>query len=220
MVNSQFITDAEFTNWINISSYELFDELITHYGDDYFLADPFVIITDGVNQFYALPNDFYKLVGVDLSVNASQGQWINVPKFNFADRNRYTQVAVTGPTYRQVMTYRLAGSTLWLNPLPQAGQTLQIWYIPRDTNMVADTDVFDGISGWEEYVIVDVSIKALQKEESDVSALMAQKQAILTRIAQVAGNRDAANPSTVVDSQRANGGEFLPGLGYWGSGEM
>jgi hypothetical protein len=61
------------------------------------------------------------------------------------------------------------------------------------------TNVLDGVSGWEEYVVVDVAIKALAKEESDVSVLMAQKEALRARIVQVSAQRDVSAPATVTD---------------------
>lgn len=215
MVNSQFVTDAELNGWINASAYELFDLLISQYGDDYFIAAPVTFVTDGQAQLYGLPNDFYKLAGVDLQIDAGSDQWVNVPKFNFADRNRMTSVSVVGPMYKGVMSYRLQDSNIWLTPLPQSGQTVRLWYVPRDTILVGDDDVLDGISGWEEYVIIDCVIKCLQKEESDTSAFMMQKSAIINRIESVASNRDIGNPQTVVDSQRANNGNINTPYGPW-----
>jgi hypothetical protein len=60
------------------------------------------------------------------------------------------------------------------------------------------------ISGWLEYVITDVAIKILQKEESDVSVLMAQKMALKQRIQEAASNRDAGRPDSISDV-RGNG---------------
>jgi hypothetical protein len=65
--------------------------------------------------------------------------------------------------------------------------------------------VADGVSGWLEYVITDAAIKAMQKEESDVSVLMAQKAALVARIIAAAENRDAGNPATVADVQFTSG---------------
>ena len=84
--------------------------------------------------------------------------------------------------------------------------------------MLADSDILDGISGFDEYVIVDAAIKAMQKEESDVSVLMAQKEALKRRIEAAAANRDAGEPESVSDIRGLNGGNWggpFGGQGGW-----
>jgi hypothetical protein len=72
------------------------------------------------------------------------------------------------------------------------------------TQLTTDASVCDGISGWTEYIIVDAAIKAMQKEESDVSALMAQKQMLTQRINAMAESRDAGSPAKVSDNLYAD----------------
>ena len=107
------------------------------------------------------------------------------------------------------MRYRLMGSQIEFVPTPSAGQTIRIWYIPRLVELLQDTDMVDGVSGWTEYIITDAAIKALQKEESDVSVLAAQKMALIKRIEESAMNRDVGQPDTITDIRRN---------GAWGGG--
>ena len=83
---------------------------------------------------------------------------------------------------------------------------------PRQTYVDGCTD---GISGWTEYMIVDAAIKCMQKEESDASVLMAQKQGLIARIEAAAANRDAGNPAVVSDSQWS---DFWLPMGQGGMG--
>lgn len=69
---------------------------------------------------------------------------------------------------------------------------------------MADTDTVDGVSGWEEYIIVDTCIKAMAKEESDPSVFIAQKNALIKRIEEAAENRDIGEPEVVSDSKMRN----------------
>lgn len=62
-----------------------------------------------------------------------------------------------------------------------------------------DADRFDGIHGWEEYVVLDAAIRALTKEESDPSPLYAEKQEIVQRINEMADSRDKGSPKRLVD---------------------
>ena len=319
MVNTQFVTDAELNGYISASYFELYDIIIQKFGDDYeSITPPFPITTVANTQLYALPSDFYKLLGVDLQINSnSPNGWLTLKPFMFAERNRNSFPNVqAGVGYRSNLRYRLNGNNLWLTPTPQAGQALQLWYIPRPTFLsdtgtitlsevvlgntvtlngvtfiasagtlginfaVGGTDTItaanlvtvinqqagsvsalagisavssgpvvtitltagsvvwsgvstftfalpdspsgtpgtwgtlvDGVSGWEEYIVADAAIKCLEKEESDTSVQMAQKQALLLRIEAAAENRDAGAPQVVSDTRNANGRWGGMGLG-------
>lgn len=223
-VNSQFLTTSEWNNNINQSMYELYDLLITCY-EDYFIAPPVTLTTDGTTVQYPLPNGysnfitnsqaapaFYKLSGVDLSLNTSANAYVTVDKFDWIRRNEYVFPNTASTIYGVFnMRYRLMGSTLYFTPTPSAGQGIRIWYIPRLPTLLKDKDTTTvDISGWIEYVIVDAAIKALQKEESDVSVLMAQKMALKARIEESAMNRDAGRADTISNSRSSSG--------YYGSG--
>lgn len=215
-VNSNFLTKAEWNTNINNSMLELYDLLVGAY-EDYFSATPVTFTTDGTNYQYALPNGtnytaakaFYKLMGVDLAVNSIQNAWVTVPKYNFIDRNNYLYPNSNSTLYGVVNTrYRMVGTNIQFIPIPASGQTIRLWYVPRLDQLLKDNDVTTiGHSGWLEYVIVDAAIKALQKEESDVSVLMARKQELKDRIEAIAQNRDQGEPDTISDT-RQDGSEF------------
>lgn len=222
--NSQFVTMPEWNSYINQSAFELYDLLTTVY-EDYNIAPVVSFTTDGSQQ-YDLPNGsnyssapaLYKLMGVDVGVGSSTNGWVTLKKFNFISRNRYVFPQITS-TYLGVfnMQYRMVGDKIMFIPTPQASQTIRLWYVPRMTSLLKDTDVLDGVSGWTEYVIVDAAIKALQKEESDVSALMAQKQMLTERINGAAQNRDAGQPDTISNTRTRSEQWGGFGIGYDGS---
>lgn len=236
MVNSQFISDSEFNTYINQSYFELYDILVQKYGDNYYVAPPTQFQTDGVTVQYSLPDGVatfvngttkanyvappvYKLLGADLALANNLSSFATLKPFNFGERNKFAVPnfqAFFGVTN---LRYRINGNQFWLTPIAAAGQTIQLWYVPRMTTLDNDTDIIDGVSGWTEYIIIDAAIKARVKEESDVSALMMAKGAIIARIESAAENRDAGNPATIVDTQF--GGMWGPmgsgDGGGWGS---
>jgi len=246
MVNSQFITDAEFNSYIAYSQLELYDLLVQKYGNDYYSAldsnaNEYRITTDGVNDHFKLPDGsatytfpdastcppFYKLLGVDLYLNGTnKSSRINVYPFSYAERNKFSAPNLPAWGGRLRLQYRLEGGVassvtvpapayLWLVPLPSNGQTVGVRYVPRLTPVANDTDVADGVSGWEEYIVVDVAIKALAKEESDPSVMMARKMALLKRIEEASENRDVGSPATVADVRDdfGRGGSWGPWSG-------
>lgn len=209
MYGSNFVTLPEWNSYINQSYFELYDLLIDTY-EDYYLAPAITFTSDGTTFQYPLPNGtnygnaplLYKLMGVDCGGGATN-QWFTVDRFNFIDRNKYIYPN-TGSTYFGAfnLKYKLIGNSIMFIPTPSAGQPIRVWYVPRLAQVLQDTDMIDGISGWTEYVIVDAAIKALQKEESDVSILGAQKMALIKRIEDSAVNRDAGQGDTISDTRR------------------
>lgn len=228
-LNNPFLTLDEW-NWnINQSIFEFFDILVTKYGDDFFLASPYTFTTTGSNS-YNLPDGsptfavdgitppaVYKMLGADCGVAIGNNAWVTLPRYNWIDRNKFVYPQLTANALGVYnLSYRQMGNKIYFIPPPAAGQYIQIWYVPILSKLLRDTDMLSfSISGWDEYVIIDAAIKALGKEESDVSLLMAQKQQMLERIETTAANRDIGQPNTISDT-RGNAGFGPGGGGSWG----
>jgi len=208
-VGQSFVSDSEWNTYINASYQELYGIIVQAFGNDYFVQSPasgYTFTTDGVNQFFNLPSDFFKLLGVDLLVS-SPNYWVSLTAFTFQERNRLN---------------------LFNNLVPMAGQQLRMFYVPRATVLVSDSDSVDGVNGWEEFIVVDASMKASSKEESDVSVFMARKQALQQRLDSEIENRNAAEAGRVADvlglrsramQYRLNGNQIWligNGLPAWG----
>lgn len=204
-VNSGYILDSELNSYINSSTAELYDLLVGAYGDDYYSAkysfSTLPINSDGTTPTYDLPSDFYKLIGIDMYINPLR--YITLKPYMFNERGRYQDgsnwaaiVAIQGPRYH------LMNNQLEFNP-PAPGQyNMLMYYVPECPLLINDSDVFDGVNGWEEYIIVDAAIKMLQKEESDVSVLLEQKNKLIKRINLMAENRDIGHSFVVNDVTR------------------
>lgn len=200
METSDFIEDSELASYINSSLAELYDLLVAAYGEDYFLAE-YDFSTAANTDDYALPTNFYKLKGVDAQLN--NNDWFTIRPFNFNERNRNQNLQwglIGGPNVR----YRLMGSNIKFSPLPESIFPIKLWYVPKATELVADSDSFDDLNQYAEYIIIDAAIKMLQKEESDVTVLMAQKQAMKRRLEEMSLNRDAGSPDSISDIYAEN----------------
>lgn len=84
-------------------------------------------------------------------------------------------------------------------PEPSGANEVTVWYIPHAPELTDDADVWNGFNGWEEYVVVDSAIKALEKEESDTSALEVRKERLMRRISSMSQARDQGYPDRVTD---------------------
>jgi hypothetical protein len=236
-VNSNFVTQAEWRNYINQSMFELYDLLITTF-EDYYLAPPIQFVADGVTYQYPLPNGsntflmantpsitvtpppFYKLMGVDLALNNATNAYVTINKFNFIDRNRFVYPNTASTLYGVFnLQYRVLGNQIEFIPTPTAGQSIRMWYIPRLPELLLDTDITStGISGWNEYIIVKAAYYALTKEESDTSSLVMQLSALNDRIIATAANRDTGQPDTISDTRSNRGSGYGGTQGGWGGG--
>ena len=197
MENSEFVSDSELTSYVNASLAELHDLLIAAYNEDY-VMELYSFAGDGSSLTYALPADFYKLRGVDVR-RGPNANWATVKRFNFNRRNEQQNAYAWNLLNLPYMEYRLVGSNIRFNRTPDAQLEFRIFYYPRATKLVQDTDSYDDVNQFAEYVVVDAAIKMMQKEESDVSVLLAQKAALGERIRGMAAGRDANEPASVTD---------------------
>lgn len=185
MVNSSFVADTEWNTWLNRGMQEVYGLTAQVYGGDYFIQSPstgYTFSTDGTTQQFALPSDFFKLLGVDVLYGAAN-QWVELHSFPLADRNRFS------------------GSN---QSIPAAGQTVRVFYVPTYTAMSVDASTPPTaltLNGWEEYAVAFAARLALAKRKTDTSAPDALLAALQARVQAEAENRDAANPKKMLDTR-------------------
>jgi hypothetical protein len=131
-------------------------------------------------------------------------------------------VTTNGETATQVFCALNAGTSggsapSW--PVPGAVTDNNIlWAYQGPIGLFSQT--FDGISGFEELLILDATIKCLVKQEADVTSLAQQRTAFLGKITKMAANRQAGDPMVVsggfgmCEGGPAYGNGFGPFGGY------
>jgi hypothetical protein len=190
MVDSQFCTDVEITSYLNQSLQSLYQKMVNSH-EDYFVSATPQAITTTAAETYPLSATFYKGLGVDIY---RDGQWKELPRFGFRERNRQTQLMVK-PSF-----YRFSGANLWLIPTPEAGRSVRVWYVPRLTLLALVTDTVDMVShSWLEYAILDSAIKCLDKEETDTTSLKQERAIKLQEVKDECRDRDDGEPEHVTD---------------------
>lgn len=194
MVGSTFVTDTEVTEFVNSAADELYDLLVGKHQDQHTMSSAFTTVAG--TEEYALPTDFYKLVGVDLQIDS---EWRTLDPFNLRERNNERNRGSFSGVDLDLPRYWLRKDKLTLLPAPSSALSGKIWYVPTRTQLVSTTDTLDGVSGWEEVVVVDTAIRCLIKEESDPSALMARKQELVQRIERASQRRDVSGVATATD---------------------
>lgn len=230
-VNTQFVTVPELNSFINLACDELYD-LVTAAYDDYNLTtSPVFFTTNGTQSTYPLPDGvttfqsaadgtdivpppIYKLAGIDLGLTTSANSYVTVKKYNFIDRNRYVFPNTSSTIYGVFgMQYRFIGNSIRFIPQPSAGQPIGVWYVPRRTQLLRDSDTTDGFNGWNNYVIVRAAKYVLDKEESNTDKLDAEIAYLKARIEAMTPNRDEGQADCISDDRNATG--YGPTGGGW-----
>lgn len=199
---SNFVTDNEVLSLVDRAYKELYDLIVTTYQDYY--ADSYDFTVIGGVKDYPLPNNFYKLLGVDMYIDADR--FVTLRQFMFQERNKYRFNMITPTIPTQIMQYHILGEELRFMPTPTSQTQMRVWYVPRAKNLTTssspganETNTINGQNGWEDFIITTAAIYILLKEESDVSGLMAMKEEAKQRVLSVGVNRNTAEPERIYD---------------------
>lgn len=225
--NSEFATDDEIRDLINVHACSLYDKLIAARGPNYYRRTLERNTVPGT-YLYALPTDFYELVALfanegqvvpdgeagewGLPVSTAQSGWSRLYPFLPADQAfLMNHGGGSHPcTWRYSLTGEQAGPDtsggqgFEIRPTPTQVATLRIEYIPRCILPAGPEDDFpiDGINGWEEWVVRACAVDLLGEEEVDATASLRVMADLERRITALASQRDASMPQRVQDTRR------------------
>lgn len=212
MEASEFVGDAEAVDMLAASWHELYDLLIEAYGENYFEIRQLLTFTAGSPGLDLTsldtgtePKQFYKLVRVGFVSGEADIALERMDNRSDRSTTRASWDAWDPPRYS------VEGMLVRWHPVPSSTVQVNLSWIPLP-DVLADGDTLpQQAQPWEEFLIVDWAIKAMQKEESDVSMLMLRKDQITERIRKMAP-RDIGTPDKIGRSAGANG---MPrGWGY------
>lgn len=193
MVGSSFVADSStgLYAWINEANQKLHGMLVEALGEEYVSSSSsFTTVAD--QSDYALPSGFYKLLGVDLNYH---GVVRSLKRYERGERNLYRELHP-----ETLPRYALVGNNLRLYPAPSGGLTGSILYAPEATVLAVGADTVNYPNGWERFIVLDAAIQALIKEESSVTALINEREAVVREIRDAKEARDMATPKYVTDA--------------------
>ena len=195
MVGSSFVADTAtgLDAWINEAVQKLHGMLVDALGEEYVSSSSAFTTVSGQSD-YTLPATFYKLYGVDLQMN---GDIYALEPYMRPERNVYRNTQTAG---WYLPRYSLVGSNLRLYPVPSPNLSGTVLFAPEATTLVSGTDSVNFPNGWERFIVLDAAIQALAKEESSITALSNEREAVVREIQQTKESRDYANPKRVVDT--------------------
>lgn len=202
--NSQHVSDAEVTRYINQGIAAL-HALIVENNEDEYAAEIELSVSSGSTSTNILTGDApggpYKILGVD--VVHTNGDSFPVRRFILGERAQ--QDSESRSIYYQTR-YRLRGlnTIIWSPPFEQ-DVTVRVTYVESSVDLASGSDTYDGRDGWEEWVTLDAAIKVMVKEESDDAQLVRERAIVEARILKQIARRDLVEPNRIRDVQPFGG---------------
>jgi hypothetical protein len=204
MEGSEFISDAQIGNWLTSSARRLYNLLLRHKGVEYYARRSTINTSAGVAE-YNLPSDFYQLLGIRL-VASSSDQYPLEP-FSIQQIGELNSSGAYGTDrpshYRTKGMFAIDGSTtptevVELLPAPKGTYRVELDYVPAFQIVSSGTVFYNGINGWEEFMVYDVAARMLAKQESDPNFCLGQLARLEDEIKALSAKRDR-RPAVMVD---------------------
>lgn len=183
---------------LNQGGTALWDALIAARGEEYFAASTTVTTTADTSS-YALSSGVYLLIAVRLDETGGY------PLIRFSSHEeaalRESDSSSGRPTHYQLRRSVAGVSSLVVLPEHSANLSLEVRYVPAFTDMVENTDTFDGLNGWEDYPIDFAARKMAMRDEDFELAdrLERDMDRTMARVNALAGKRDMHQARRVRD---------------------
>lgn len=165
---------------------------------------PFLALNVG-----SLASGIVRTFGID--VKTQGGSWKRLEHTTFEDRTNYGgghPSSVGEPrVWAEYGTTKLA-----ILPPPDRSYDFVVWYLPVLNDLSADSDTFDGVAGWEDYVVWDVVVRLMVRDQLPTYQLAVQERAdIRSRVLRSATRVTTAGGATV--GRDSMGNKMMPGWG-------
>ena len=192
--------DAELTEYINQSIARLY--VMLERADYTYYRSTTTFSTVSGTATYSLQAgpaaEIWTLKSVHVYLNASGSQRIKATRFNPNEHAWLDMAGVWAPGYP--VYYKFHGVQFTLSPIPNGVFTVLVEYTPAPARLSSGSETFDGVAGFEEWVILDAAIKCKQKDSLDPGLLMAEKAEVEGWILSAA-ERDVGDPMSIQDAQ-------------------
>lgn len=148
-------------------------ERMSSEGSTVHLTSTYGTLTAGVASLFPFglldlsssPTALVKVYGLDVTVSDTVRRLQAVP---FEERTSY------GSTTGEPVAWSEWGRTkLALFPAPAEAYPYTLWYLPSINPLVNDSDSWDGVAGWEEYVTWNVVCHVLVRDQTGKAYSMA-----------------------------------------------
>lgn len=193
--------------YVNQGGAELWDLLIEARGPEFYQGAPQSITTTANTTSYALETTFYMLVSVYLD-GTTGGP---LKPFSTQEEPMLRNASSVGeaPLYYQLRRSAAGANTIVILPAHSAGLTIKVNWVPAFTDLTDSSGSnFEGVNGWEEYIVAFAArCMAVKDEEWPLAKELENEMARLrARIMKLAPKRDMHRARRVKDVRGAQVG--------------
>lgn len=163
-----FITDAELNRFLNQGDRLVYGKIVQSF-EEYFVVKGTtgnggaIAVSANQNEI-SLPATLLKLVRVERrnTNDSNENNWRKLPRLNIGNDqlNDYYPIREGRD---QGFGYFLAGSKIYLRPVPQGGFDLRLWFVPKAVEMSADSSEPNVPSEYHELIAEYGAIQCLAK---------------------------------------------------------
>ena len=225
MAESEFIVQDLWISYANRSIGRLYGKLCNA-NEDWNLDQLVFTLSlagDGYNllDLRTVPH-MYKPRWIEKQMlNLSPNPWVQIMRVEPMNKNmapnQYQNSLVRGP----FVNYCLYGDWIEIVPSVYCNGVYRLTYIPAAPVLHDLTDPINqywlALNGWDEWIALDMAIKALAKEESDTADLKQQKMELEVQLIKEVTSRDGGQPRKILDVRSDTMG-FDGGNGWGGFG--
>lgn len=192
-------TGTRLTRKVN-QSIQRFREAVTIEGHALYLTSSSGTLTAGVQSPFAFRTldisgitDMVRPFGLDITVNGTVSSLHHVP---FQSRNDYGGGQFNGIPVAWSQYNR---NSIAILPPPDTAFAYTLWYLPKATDLAADGDTFDGVAGWEDWIVWDVVTRVLIRDQYPTALAMASqyKADVMTDIKFWASRANRGGPQAI-----------------------
>jgi len=163
------------TRFIN-QSIQAFRERLSNEGATHFLVSTTGSLTSGATSPYpfnvldlsSVSPSVVRIYGVDLTI--SGGRVKSLSYTPFTERASFEGPVVTSEP-RGWSTFQTRKVVIL--PPPNQGYTYVVWYLPVLADLSSGSDTFDGVAGWEDFIVWDVVCRMLMRDVTSSAFAMA-----------------------------------------------
>jgi len=200
--NSGFISAAEATDLVREAIREYIDMVEDPVGLE-FLAQSYEFTTTPGSASYTVGNGttspyMYKLLAVQVTFDGRRHPVRKSTLMGMLDPDMGNGWTSPGAVRYTMGPISSGARTLLFFPAPQAAHAVTVLYVPV-VDTLDDSTIIPGLMGWDEFVVLSMAIKILDKEESDTKRLEARLEKCRARIMQAIADSDAGQTDQISD---------------------
>ena len=200
-LNFGYFLESQVERWLNHAQVEC-QKLLLQAGQNFYAKTVSTNLISG-QQEYILPIDFVDLQRLSV-ITSGTGPTATQSMLTKITTNQ--QDLVTNQSGVPAF-YNIIRNRLYLYPIPNGTQVLQLIYSPVVTDMVLPTDVPNVPAEYEEFLVILAVISCLLKDGREMGGFIAKRDYYQQLMKDTATERNVDGPRSIVTT------------GEWGSGD-